>query len=134
MNWIVMIIDALVSFVRRNPIFCLVVLILALGAPSLLAGIASAILYIFLALVVAALVFGWVMRLRIRRLQRDMNERFGGGFSDFGQPNPGGSARQRRQDEGDVKIYRRRDAAGKRVSDDVGDYVDFEEEKHTGRQ
>lgn len=129
-----MIIDALVSFVRRNPIFCLVVLILALGAPSLLAGIASAILYIFLALVVAALVFGWVMRLRIRRLQRDMDERFGGGFSDFGQPNPGGSARQRRQDEGDVKIYRRRDAAGKRVSDDVGDYVDFEEEKHTGRQ
>ncbi|MDE6778428.1 MAG: DUF4834 family protein [Alistipes sp.] len=133
MNWIVMIIDALVSFVRRNPIFCLVVLILALGAPSLLAGIASAILYVILALVVAALIFGFVMRMKIRRLQRDMNDRFGGGFSDFGQPNPGGSARQRRQDEGDVKIYRRRDAAGKRVSEDVGDYVDFEEEKNTGR-
>ncbi len=128
-----MIIDALVSFVRRNPIFCLVVLILALGAPSLLAGIASAILYVILALVVAALIFGFVMRMKIRRLQRDMNDRFGGGFSDFGQPNPGGSARQRRQDEGDVKIYRRRDAAGKRVSEDVGDYVDFEEEKNTGR-
>ena len=133
MNWIVMIIDALVSFVRRNPIFCLVVLILALGAPSLLAGIASAILYVILALVVAALIFGFVMRMKIRRLQRDMNDRFGGGFSDFSQPNPGGSARQRRQDEGDVKIYRRRDAAGKRVSEDVGDYVDFEEEKNTGR-
>lgn len=128
-----MIIDSIVSFVRRNPIFCLVVLILALGAPSLLAGIVSVILYIVIALAVAALVFGIVMRQRIRRMQRDMNDRFGGGFGGYDASAFGNETRQRRQDEGDVKIYRRSDAAGKRVSDDVGDYVDFEEEKHTGR-
>jgi len=123
MNIFVMIIDAVASFVRRNPIFCLVMLILALGAPSLLAGIAAVVLYAVLGVILLALVFSLLLRWRIYKLHRHMEDSFG--------ENPFGPRRPAEEREGDVKIYRRRDAGEKRVSDRVGDYVDFEEEKHS---
>ena len=40
MNFILAIIDSLVGFVQRNPLTTLLIVILALGAPALLKGIA----------------------------------------------------------------------------------------------
>ena len=40
MNFLTAIIDGLVRFVQRNPLTTLVILILAIGAPALLRGIA----------------------------------------------------------------------------------------------
>lgn len=40
MNFLTAIIDGLVRFVQRNPLTTLVILILAVGAPALLRGIA----------------------------------------------------------------------------------------------
>ena len=119
MNLLTLMIDALVGFVRRNPIFCLVVLILAIGAPSLLAGIASVILYVILAVVAVMFIASLVLRWRLARLADNLR-----------QPPPphDNYARSRRNDEGDVQSHINRNE--KRISDDVGDYVDFEEEKN----
>ena len=117
MNLILAIIDAFLGFVRRNPIFCLVILILAIGAPSLLAGIASVVLYIILAVVVLMVVVSLVLRWKIAKLADNLDRQ--------SDENDGGRRR-----EGDVQIHMNADAAGKRISDEVGDYVEFEEEKN----
>ena len=122
MNLLILLVDSLVSFVRRNPIFCLVVLILAIGAPSLLAGIASVILYIILGFIILMLILSVAFRWRIYRLRNDMEQ-------EAGRPN--GYRPQRR--EGDVSIRMSNDAVEKRIKDDVGDYVDFVEEKNSDR-
>ena len=120
MNLILWIIDAIVSFVRRNPIFCLVVLILAIGAPSLLAGIASVILYIIIALVAVMFLLSIVLRWRIAKLT-----------DNFSQQSDHRTGRSSSAREGDVQIHINADTAEKRINDDVGDYVDFEEEKNS---
>ena len=132
MKYLMAVIDALVGFVQRNPLTVLVILILALGAPALLKGIALFILYFImgfvLLLVAGVLLFRW----RIYRMRKEMEERFGEGFgSAAGGFDPRG-ARQRppkQEREGEVKVYRTSDAPEKRVSEKVGDYVDFEETK-----
>lgn len=132
MKYLMAVIDALVGFVQQNPLTVLVILILALGAPALLKGIALFILYFImgfvLLLVAGVLLFRW----RIYRMRKEMEERFGEGFGDAaGGFDPRGfGARQRppkQEREGEVKVYRTADAPEKRVSEKVGDYVDFEE-------
>lgn len=118
-------IDALVGFVQRNPLTVLLILILALGAPALLRGIALFILYFFMGivlLVVAGLLF---FRWRIYKVQRQMEEQFGKGMG----PESPFTGRTRREKEGEVKVYKTTQAPEKRVSNNVGDYVDFEETK-----
>ena len=51
MNFLLLLIDAVGSFIRRNPIFCLAVLLLAVFAPSLMQGIALVVLYVILGIV-----------------------------------------------------------------------------------
>lgn len=131
MGFLTAIIDALAEFVRRNPIFTLIVVVLALAAPALLKGIALFVLYLvlgFLALIFAlSLLFRW----RIRRVQRQMEEQFGaGGFGGAGFGGARGARTEsRREQEGEVKVYRTSETPEKRVSESVGDYVEFEETK-----
>ena len=54
MNLLIAIIDGIVGFIRRNPLFCLLIFLLALFAPSVLGGIAMFVLYALLGLVVLA--------------------------------------------------------------------------------
>ena len=127
MNFLLLLIDAVGSFIRRNPIFCLAVLLLAVFAPSLMQGIALVVLYVILGIVCfGAGIFLW-LRWRIGQAQKRMGEEFEarqrtGGFRGFG-------SRQTPDREGEVKIRRTSDTPEKRVSRDVGDYVDFEETK-----
>lgn len=136
------IIDALAGFVRRNPLTVLVIVILALGAPALLKGIAAFILYFLLGIVVFALIAGLWLHWRIEKARRRMEEQFGeqfGGGTPFGSADPFGGAarggdafggrRARNPREGEVKIYVTSEAPEKRVAHGVGDYVDFEETK-----
>ena len=135
------IIDALAGFVQRNPLTVLVIVILALGAPALLKGIAAFILYFLLGIVVFTLVMGLWLRWRIaqarRRMEEQCGEQFGGG-TPFGTE--GSYGRESRREgpfgrgsrssrEGEVKIYVTSEAPEKRVAHGVGDYVDFEETK-----
>nr|WP_302986642.1 DUF4834 family protein [uncultured Alistipes sp.] len=140
MRFLTDIIDALAGFVQRNPLTVLVIVILALGAPALLKGIAAFILYFLLGIVVFTLVMGLWLRWRIAQARRRMEERFGEQFgggtfrseSSYGRETHregpfGRSSRSSR--EGEVKIYVTSEAPEKRVAHGVGDYVDFEETK-----
>ncbi|MEG1611633.1 MAG: DUF4834 family protein [Alistipes sp.] len=122
MNFIAALFNALVGFIQRNPILCLVVVILAVAAPAVLKGIAVFILYFVLGLILLSVVAVLLFRWRIVKISKEMNGQFGG------QQNPF-SRRETPTQEGEVKVYKTTDAPEKRVSKDVGDYVDFEETK-----
>ena len=136
MNFFTAIIDSLAGFVQRNPLTTLLIVILALGAPALLKGIALFILYFLMGIVVLAIVLMLVFRWRIYKVRKQMEEQFGEGF---GHHTRGGSRqrnsgspfaeRERRGREGEVRVHKTAGTPEKRVSKDVGDYVDFEEEK-----
>ncbi len=137
MNIIAAIFEGIADFIRRNPIFSLVVLILAIGAPSVLKGVAMFILYALLGIAVLVLIAVFAFRAKIKRMQREMNDQWqsgstgggfsGGGFSGFGGFNPNAKQQQQNSHEGEVKVHKTSDASQKRVSGDVGDYVDFED-------
>ncbi len=120
MEFLKAIIDAAVGFVRRNPLLCLLILFLAIAAPAVLKGIAVFVLYFILGMLLLGAVAVFMLRWRLRRLQREMEERFGPGA---------GASSERNAGEGEVRVYRTADAPRRRVADDVGDYVDFEETK-----
>lgn len=133
MNFLMAIIDSLVGFVQRNPLTTLVILILALGAPALLKGIAIVILYILMGLILLVVALVLLFRWRIYKMRKQMEEQFGRGFDPrqggFGTPFTGEEPRHRGR-EGEVRVHKTPGAPEKRVSKDVGDYIDFEEEKN----
>lgn len=131
MGFLTALIDSLVGLVRRNPLTVLTIVLLGLLAPALLRGIALFILYFIMFLILLVIVGVLLFRWRVVRIQRQMEEQFGAGP---GASHNGGFYRDARagartEREGDVKIRRTSAAPGKRVSDHVGDYVDFEETK-----
>lgn len=127
MRFLQAIIDSLVSFVQRNPLLVLIILILAIGAPALLKGIAMFVLYFFLGLVVLAVCLVLAFRWRIYKLQKQMGDNYRpeNGFESFF----GGQTRPTEDREGDVKVHKTNTTPEKKISSEVGDYVDFEEEK-----
>lgn len=133
MRFLTEIVDALVGFVQRNPLTVLVILLLALGAPALLKGIALFILYFIMGIVLLALAAMLFFRWRIQRMRREMEEQFGRNFG--GEPQGGSRGGYGPQHdttarrEGEVHVYRTSETPAKRVSEDVGDYVEFEETK-----
>ena len=114
----------LTEFVRRNPVTCLVLLILAVAAPSVLVGIANFIFYIMLTILLLGVVFVLLFRYRINRLRREMEQQ--GGFSQEGAQRRTHTWYSRRR-EGDVKGYKTSHTPEKRINDSVGEYVEFEE-------
>lgn len=126
MKYLVAILDALVGFVQRNPLTVLLVLVLAVGAPWLLKGVAMFIFYGMLFFILFVVALSFYFRWKISRIQRQMNEEFSqGGYRQRGFR----SSQQPPQQEGDVKIYATSSRPEKRVAKDVGDYVEFEETK-----
>lgn len=119
MNFLTALIDGLTGFVRRNPLFCLLLLLLAIFAPSVLGGIAMFVVYAVLGLLLLFVAIIFSFRWKLYRMQRDMERQFGSDAA-------AGASRNRRR-EGEVKIRKTNDTPEKRVRGDVGDYVDFEE-------
>lgn len=130
MNIFMAIIDAVAGFIRRNPLTCLVILILAVAAPAVLKGIAVFILYFFLGLILLASLILFLFRWRVYKVRKQMEDQFGP-QSGFGEERFTGQRARTRQ-EGEVKVFKTQDIPEKRVSKDVGDYVEFEETKDAG--
>ena len=124
MNFILAFLDSLIAFTRRNPLTVLLIVVLAVTAPSLLHSIATLILYAILGLFLLALLGLFLLHRRMRRIQRQMEEQFGAGAADNAS-----SYRwtNRRNYDGQVYVHRTAATPEKRFADDVGDYVDFEE-------
>ena len=72
MGFFTRILYGLTEFVRRNPVTCLVILILAVAAPSVLVGIANFIFYVMLTILLLGVVFVLLFRYRVNKLRREM--------------------------------------------------------------
>lgn len=138
MNFLYQLIDNLVGFVRRNPLTVLFVVVLALTAPALLRGLATLILYLVLGFVLFIVILLAMMRWRIYKVQQQVRQQFNEQqrsgsythFSGFGRTSGSRSQQTRNTTEGEIKIRQTGQAPEKRISEDVGDYVEFEETKN----
>ena len=143
MRFLAAIVDALVGFIQRNPLTFLLIVLVGITAPALLKGLAMLVLYAILGLLLAGVlllvIFGWRVRSMQRRMEEQFSQRFGNGgpFGNkggdpFGTAGRGGSRSSwgdasSRDREGEVHLYRTSDTPEKRISKEVGDYVEFEE-------
>lgn len=126
MNILSAILDAMISFIRNNPLTVVIIVMLAVFVPSLFGAVLIGLLVVLL------LIVAWpvAMLLRLRREARRMERN--GSARDFGREYrtrrkyTSGSRRNSNPDEGEVKIYAT-SVREKRVRSDVGDYVEFEE-------
>ncbi|MFI3333138.1 MAG: DUF4834 family protein [Rikenellaceae bacterium] len=120
------------NWIKDNPIFFFL-LFLAIAAPTLFMGAMRVIFYIIIGVVVLMLILGLIFRVKIRKIQNDMyNNMSGGGRQAQGGSYSGSYQRTTRtthtkSDEGDVKIFKQQGVGEKKISGDVGDYVEFEE-------
>ncbi len=115
------------NWIKDNPIFFFLIF-LAIAAPSLFAGAMRVIFYIVIGIVLLLLILGLIFRVKIRKIQNDMYNSMGGAQNQGGAYNGGYQrTKSEKRDEGDVKIFKQRGVGEKKISGDVGDYVDFEE-------
>ena len=130
MNFITAFLDSLVAFVRRNPLTVRLIILLGLTAPALLRGLATLILYLILGFVLLIVVIALSLHWRLRKAQRQMEEQFGPGYHEASDTAYRWTNRTRHdREEGEVRLHKTPAAPEKRISTEVGDYVDFEETK-----
>lgn len=133
MNLLFAIIDSILEWIRRNPLTCILLVMIPVFAPSLFGAIFVGIGIVVL-LLLAIPIFGIF---KLRRMSKKMEEQGRqqgfGGFSQQGynqqEYNQQSNKRTRSTNEGEVKVYATEDATEKRIKDNVGEYVDFEEVK-----
>lgn len=142
MNFFKLLIDALVDFYKRNPLLVLLIVFLCVASPALVKGVLAFVLYFVLGIIILGVILSLVFRYKVEQMQKRMRQRFDdehfggenpgasrswGGFAGFG--NNASSSSSSSSTEGDVKIYKTSASPEKKVSKNVGDYIDFEETK-----
>lgn len=111
------------NFIRRNPLLCACLLLLTVAAP----GVFGAFAIIFIVAVILIFISWGLLLWRIRGTQKEMEKQFREqGYEEYGQREQYGFNRKRR--EGEVTVIET-EASRKKVSDDVGEYIDFKEVK-----
>lgn len=139
----------MLAFIERNPIFCLIMVLLAVFAPVVFKVVGWIILGIIALLLIGLAALAW----KVHKMKRDMKRRFeqaangaggfnGGaqGFSGFGftgnmsledlvrMMQQQADMRQQSSNKGaSSSTAHTSGQTNKRVNDKVGDYVDFEE-------
>ncbi len=118
--------ESLLDMIKRNPLIW-ILLFLAIVAPSFLFGTIRVLLIIIASIFVLMWILGLVLRYRMQKIQSDMFEKMNG----TSQQQSSGFQReqQRAAQDDDMKIYQQRGTGEKKVSSEVGDYVEFEEVK-----
>ena len=118
--------DSIINYIQRNPLTTIIIVMLIVFAPSafgaLLVGV-SVVLLLLLAIPI-------YMLYRVRRMSRKMEDEVRGqsqqrGF--YGRTNT--QSDYGRSAEGEVRVHTTSEQPQKRVNENVGDYVDFEEVK-----
>ena len=123
MNFLFEIIDSIVEWIKRNPLTCILLVMIAVFAPGLYGAIFIGIGIVVLLLLAIPIIGIFKLRRMSRKIEDEARQQQGfGGFS--------GQNRTRSNNEGEVKVYTTEEATEKRVNDKVGEYVDFEEVKN----
>jgi energy-coupling factor transporter transmembrane protein EcfT len=143
----------LLAFIETHPFFCLILVLLAVFAPTAFITGLKVVGWIILGILTLLLIVFGLLAWKVYKMKRDMKKRFdeatgGAGFSgNFGGAHFGGfstggmsleelvrqmqaqaDAQQRAQQQrGNTSSTTTSGSAQKRVNDKVGDYVDFEE-------
>ena len=126
MNFLTALIDSIIDFVQRNPLTTTILIMLMVFAPSAF-GVSFITIIIIGLLLLSIPLF---MLFRLRRASRKIEEEFRHNQQQNHNSQYSRKGYGRRPDnEGDVKVYTTNQQPQKRVSDQVGDYVDFEEVK-----
>ena len=127
MEFINRLVDSFVTFVRRNPILCLAILLLALASPSMVAGVFKVILYVIMFFILIMLLGGLYLSYRINRLRRQAEEQMRGGNGTYSRSTYREYGNQPKQPrEGEVSVHQT-EPKEKKINKNVGDYVDFED-------
>ena len=122
MNIFSAIIDSIVSFAKENPLTVIIIVMLLVFAPQLVGGmLIGLIILLGIILLIPALMY-----FRLRRMSRRMEQE----AQQSRQSSHNTSNRRQSGSEGEVKVYATSNRPQKRVNEDVGDYVDFEEVKN----
>ena len=123
MNFLFEIIDSIVEWIKRNPLTCILLVMIAVFAPGLYGAIFIGIGIVVLLLLAIPIIGIFKLRRMSRKIEDEARQQQGfGGFA--------GQNRTRTSNEGEVKVYTTEEATEKRVNDKVGEYVDFEEVKN----
>ena len=128
MNFLSALIDSIIDFVRRNPLMTTLIIMLMVFAPSAFGVLFIGIMVVLL-LLLAIPIF---LLFRLRRASRHIEEEARRASQQArGQQFYGGQTygQQSQKQEGEVKVYTTKQQPQKRVNDNVGDYVEFEEVK-----
>lgn len=117
------------SFIQRNLLTIIILVLLIVFAPGVFKFIAVVLLIGMLILISIPLLLAWRVRRMARRMEEQMRQGQGGFYGGF-YTHAGDQEHRtgRSRSEGDVKVHVG-GALDKKVSDQVGDYVDFEEIK-----
>ena len=127
MEFINRLVDSFVAFVRRNPILCLFILLMALASPSMVAGVFKVILYIVMFFILMMLLGGLYLNYRIKRLRRQAEDQMRGGNGTYSRSTYREYGNQPKQPrEGEVSVHQT-EPKEKKINSNVGDYVDFED-------
>ncbi|MBQ3204892.1 MAG: DUF4834 domain-containing protein [Alistipes sp.] len=119
--------QGLLALIQRNLLTIIILLLLIVFAPGVFRILAIILLAGVLFIMAIPLILTWRMRRFARRMEEQMRQGgFQGGFDTRGGGFGGGGNGSDREGDVKVRVGGKRD---KRVSDNVGDYVDFEEIK-----
>ena len=121
MNFLSAIIDSFLGFVSRNPLTTIIIVMLLVFAPSFFGALLIGV--VVLALILLAIPL--FMLFRLRRASRNFQEQ----ARHESQQSYSQQSYSQPKSEGDVKVHATTPQPQKRVNDNVGDYVEFEEVK-----
>ena len=126
MNFLSAIIDSFLGFVSRNPLTTIIIVMLLVFAPSFFGALLIGV--VVLALILLAIPF--FMLFRLRRASRNFQEQARHeSQQSYSQRKYNQQGYSQPKSEGDVKVHATTQQPQKRVNDNVGDYVEFEEVK-----
>ena len=126
MNFLSAIIDSFLGFVSRNPLTTIIIVMLLVFAPSVF-GVLFIGVIVLLLLTLAIPAF---LLFRLRRASRNFQERTRHeSQQSYSRRKYNQQGYSQPKSEGDVKVHATTQQPQKRVNDNVGDYVEFEEVK-----
>lgn len=126
MNFLSAIIDSFLGFVSRNPLTTIIIVMLLVFAPSVF-GVLFIGVIVLLLLTLAIPAF---LLFRLRRASRNFQEQARHeSQQSYSQRKYNQQGYSQPKSEGDVKVHATTQQPQKRVNDNVGDYVEFEEVK-----
>lgn len=126
MNFLSAIIDSFLGFVSRNPLTTIIIVMLLVFAPSFFGALLIGVVVLVLILLAIPL----FLLFRLRRASRNFQEQARHeSQQSYSQREYNQQGYSQPKSEGDVKVHATTQQPQKRVNDNVGDYVEFEEVK-----